>query len=243
MVPLILKSGNLHAIVVLALLISACSRESVFTVDEREIQAEDVVLQSRFAGDPEAKQILIGVHGGPGGSSDYLIGLDTLRGEGFAVVTYDQRGSGSSGKPSGGYALLDHVGDIEAVRKSLGVEQISLFGHSWGGVIVLRYATVHPERVRAIVLMGSGPPAASAVVTAQSLLVQRILSLQEQGLIPRQLPADGQSFVHAILPAYFSDPMFHPPQELRAMSFNQGASDSRGAGQAGASCSDALGRG
>jgi proline-specific peptidase len=220
------KSGVLQAILVLALLVPSCSKQTVFTIEENEIQTDDVVLHSRFAGDPDAKDILIAVHGGPGGSSGYLIGLDTLRGGGFAVVTYDQRGSGRSGTPSGGYALLDHVGDIEAIRRSLGVDQILLFGHSWGGVIALRYATVHPERVRAIVLMGSGPPAASVVFIAQSLLVQKVLSLQEQGLIPRQLPSDGQDFVHAILPAYFSDPVFRPPQELQEMWFNQAVADS-----------------
>jgi proline iminopeptidase len=208
------------------LLASSCAREPQFTVVEKKIEAEDVRLYVRVAGDPDARDLLIGVHGGPGGSSHYLADLDTLQGENFAVVTYDQRGAGRSGKPSGGYALLDYVRDIEAIRKSLGVEQIALFGHSWGGLVALRYATVYPARVRSMILMGSGPPTVSAAGEGQARLVRRVLELQGEGLIRRQLPEYGEGFVHAIFPAYFSDPRFRMPPELQAMTFSPAASES-----------------
>ncbi|MGB2957282.1 MAG: alpha/beta hydrolase [Bacteroidota bacterium] len=208
------------------LLAFSCGRQLQFTVLEKEVETEDVRLYLRVAGDPEARNFLIGVHGGPGGSSHYLVDLDTLRGEDFAVVTYDQRGAGRSGKPSGGYSLMDYVGDLEAVRKTLGVEKIALFGHSWGGLIALRYAAVHPGRVRSMILMGSAPPTAAAVYDGEAGLVQRVLDLQEKGVIPRQLPEDGQTIVRAIFPAFFSDPNFLMPPELQAMTFTPTASES-----------------
>ena len=44
--------------------------------------------------------------------------------------------------------------DIEEVRAWLGYERINIFGLSYGGRAAYVYARVHPERVRAIVLMG-----------------------------------------------------------------------------------------
>jgi len=208
------------------LLAHSCGRQPQFAILEKEVETEDVRLYLRVAGDPDARNLLIGLHGGPGGSSHYLVDLDTLRGEDFAVVTYDQRGAGRSGKPSGGYSLMDYVGDLEAVRKSLGVEKITLFGHSWGGLIALRYATVYPGRVQSMILMGSAPPTAAAVYDGEAGLVQRVLHLQEEGLIPRRLPEDGQAMVRAIFPAFFSDPGFAMPPELQAMTFTPAASES-----------------
>jgi len=223
------KTAVLLLPVAAMLLVASCARQPLFTVVEREVEAEDVRLYLRVAGDPDARNFLIGVHGGPGGSSHYLVDLDTLRGESFAVVTYDQRGAGRSGQPSGGYALLDYVADIEAIRKTLGAGQVDLFGHSWGGLVALRYATVYPERVRSIVLMGSGPPTASAAFDAEARIVQRVLALQEEGLIPRRLPEDGESMIRAIFPVYFSDPRFSIPPELQAMTFSPAASESTNA--------------
>ena len=54
--------------------------------------------------------------------------------------------------------MLSYVADLEAVRKAVGAKRIHLIGHSWGGLVSMRYATVHPETVKSIILMGSGPP-------------------------------------------------------------------------------------
>jgi pimeloyl-ACP methyl ester carboxylesterase len=53
-----------------------------------------------------------------------------------------------------------------------------------------------------------------------------VLELQGEGLIRRQLPEYGEGFVHAIFPAYFSDPRFRMPPELQAMTFSPAASES-----------------
>ena len=61
----------------------------------------------------------------------------------------------------------------------MGVEQVYLFGHSWGGVVALRYATAYPQRVRSIVLMGSDAPSLQAARDAQAYRAQRITALQQ----------------------------------------------------------------
>jgi proline iminopeptidase len=45
------------------------------------------------------------------------------------------------------------VADIERIRRLLGVEKITLIGHSFGGFIAALYATEFPERVEKLVLI------------------------------------------------------------------------------------------
>jgi pimeloyl-ACP methyl ester carboxylesterase len=89
----------------------------------------------------------------------------------------------------------------------------------------MRYATVHPDRVKSVILLGSGPPSADALHAAQANLGQRIAELQQRGHIDLPLPSSSEELISAILPAYFSDPGFEMPEELATMSFDQDVSD------------------
>lgn len=63
-----------------------------------------------------------------------------------------------------GGPLLDHlkttdtVHDMESLRKALGVEQINFYGFSYGTYLGQVYATLHPQRVRRMVLDGNVDP-------------------------------------------------------------------------------------
>lgn len=85
----------------------------------------------------------------------------------------------------------------------------------------LRYATVYPDRVRSLILMGSGPPTQKAAQAGQARLAQRLASLQKRGIVPESLPNDLASLLEAILPAYFSDPEFEIPKKIRESHFSQ----------------------
>ena len=117
---------------------------------ELMVPAEDVTLYVRIAGDPQAENILLAVHGGPGNSSDYMISLEQLQSEELTVVTYDQRGTGRSSEPSEGYSLLKYVEDLEAVRKALDAEKVHILGHSWGGIVTMRYATIYSQKIKSL---------------------------------------------------------------------------------------------
>jgi proline iminopeptidase len=220
----VLKTVSLGCMVVLVSL-SACGTPSEPEIAETYVQAGDVTLHVRIAGNTGAENVLIGIHGGPGNSSDYMASLEELQNEEISVVTYDQRGAGQSSEPSEGFGLLNYVEDLEAVRKASGSEKVHLFGHSWGGIVAMRYATIHPDQVKSIILMGSGPPSADAVRAAQAKLGQRIAELQQRGYIDDPLPSTSEELIPALLPAYFSDPGFEMPDELANMSFDQQVSD------------------
>lgn len=190
---------------------------------EMKVSNDDVTLYAKIAGDPASGNVLVAISGGPGLSSDYMFSLEQLASPDLAVVTYDPRGTGRSTAPAddpANYHLDKYVADLEAVRQALGSDTVHLLGHSWGGLVAMYYATVHPERVNSMVLVSSGPPNVRALTAGQFRLQDRIGKLAAQDLIPRELPQSDAKSAQAILPAYFSDPSFEPPAEITATRFN-----------------------
>lgn len=76
-----------------------------------------------------------------------------LLAERHRVIRYDQRGFGRSPRPDGPYSLVD---DLVGVLDAAGVDRAALAGASRGGNIALATTVDHPERVAALILLGSG---------------------------------------------------------------------------------------
>lgn len=197
--------------------LTACAEETPtrLSVEELSVPAADVTLHVRIAGNPQADAVLLAVNMGPGFSSHYMASLEQLAGEALAVVTYDQRGTGRSTKPAGGYGLRKYVADLEAVRQAVGAERVHLLGHCWGGLVAVRYATLHPQRVRSLVLWGGAWPSSDIVATGQQNLARRQAALQQEGIIPARPTAFEQ-----ILPVFLSDPGFELPDEFRQAQYD-----------------------
>ena len=70
-------------------------------------------------------------------------------------IRYDQRGCGLSDRTLAGLSLDHFVGDLETVVDQLGLKRFPLIGMSQGGAVAMRYASRHPERVSALVLVGA----------------------------------------------------------------------------------------
>ena len=209
-------------ICIVAATLSACGAVGPLP-PELEVSSEDVTLYARIAGDPRAGNVLIAISGGPGLSSDYMTSLKQLGDPEFAVVTYDSRGTGRSTAPAGGmegYELSRYASDLDAVREAVGADRAHLLGHSWGGLVAMYYAAQHPQRVSSIVLVSSGPPTIKASNAGQRRLQERIGKLMAEGYISQDLPGDGAEAAQAIMPAYFSDPGFKAPAEIKETEFN-----------------------
>ncbi|MGK0499373.1 MAG: proline iminopeptidase [Oceanicoccus sp.] len=106
------------------------------------------------SGDPEGIPVLF-VHGGPGAGCDKN-SRRFFDPERYRIIAYDQRGAGRSTP----HASLENnnsqalIADIEAIREFLGIEQLLLFGGSWGSTLSLLYAQAYPSRVMALILRG-----------------------------------------------------------------------------------------
>jgi pimeloyl-ACP methyl ester carboxylesterase len=68
--------------------------------------------------------------------------------------------------------------------------------------------------------MGSGPPSRNDAQAGQARLNKRIVSLQEKGIISTDRPESMNKLIELILPAYFSDPEFPVPADLKNTDFN-----------------------
>jgi pimeloyl-ACP methyl ester carboxylesterase len=103
--------------------------------------------------------------------------LAPVESAGFRVVAFDNRGFGSSEKPSRGYSNADYVHLLIAFMDSLHLPDAVLVGHSMGGAIAAECAITHPGRVRGLVLIDA------AGVGIQQPMVLRLIGWPGVGRI------------------------------------------------------------
>jgi proline iminopeptidase len=131
------------------------------------------------------------------------------------LIYYDQRGGGRSPVPREvPVGWEEQVEDLEALRKVWGLEQLSLAGYSWGGLLALLYATRHPERVARLALVSHAPVWRAARAEFEAIFAERNLDpalqeerrrLRESGLRERDPEAYRQRLFELSVTAYFCD--------------------------------------
>jgi len=128
---------------------------SVDPFDQRVIDMGDGHrIYVEQCGNPQGVPVLV-LHGGPGGGCSPAMRryFDPAV---YRVVLFDQRGCGRS-RPHASVVnntTWHLVGDIEAIRETLGIGAFIAFGGSWGATLALIYAITHPSRVTNLVLRG-----------------------------------------------------------------------------------------
>lgn len=74
------------------------------------------------------------------------------------AIALDLPGCGLSSKPPGPYPLDFFARAIEAFRRALGLDRLTLVGHSMGGAVAAAYALAYPPRVERLALVGAVVP-------------------------------------------------------------------------------------
>jgi pimeloyl-ACP methyl ester carboxylesterase len=107
----------------------------------------------------EGKPALVLVHGGLDHARNWDWVARAFRDD-FHVYALDLRGHGNSEwSPGAMYTIAEHVLDLSALIDIIGRSPIYLIGHSLGGMIVLHYSGIYPDRVRKVVAIeGVGFP-------------------------------------------------------------------------------------
>ena len=177
------------------------------------VRVRGVDIYIRRVGTGPATVVL---HGGPGASHDYLLpGFDTLARD-RELIYYDQRGGGRSSVardiPVG---WREQVADLEALRNLWSMEQLTLAGYSWGGLLALLYALEYPGRVARLALVSPAPSWRAAREEFEQTFSRRNLDrvfqeerkrLRESGLRERDPEAFQQRIFELSVAAYFFDP-------------------------------------
>src|SRR6185503_8270987 len=74
-----------------------------------------------------------------------------------SITAFDNRGTGRSDKPAGPYSIEMLADDVAALMRFLKLDTAHVLGHSMGGYIAQTFALRHPERLRSLILVGTGP--------------------------------------------------------------------------------------
>ncbi|KAI0667417.1 proline-specific peptidase, partial [Trametes maxima] len=128
-----------------------------------------------------SRRPLVVLHGGPGVTHNYLLPIAALAEKySVPVVFYDQIGNGKSTH------LPDKMGDgsfwtedlflaqLNGLLEHLGIQDdFDLLGHSWGGMLIARYATSHPPGLKHLVLADT-PASMHLWVAAANVLRSRL---------------------------------------------------------------------
>lgn len=75
---------------------------------------------------------------------------------GHRVVAIDQRGHGLSGKPDHGYGFDEVTADLHVLIETLSLDRPLLVGQSWGGNVILDYASRWPRTLSGLALVDGG---------------------------------------------------------------------------------------
>lgn len=100
---------------------------------------------------PNGKTVVL-FHGKNFGGYYWTNVIRALKGAGYRVIVPDQIGFGKSSKPLIHYSFHLLATQNKKLLDSLGVEKVTVLGHSMGGMLATRFALMYPNRVKQLIL-------------------------------------------------------------------------------------------
>jgi len=120
--------------------------------ESRFYQSHGLRLHYSDWGNADAPLMLL-VHGGRDHGRSWDLIARSLQPH-FHVLAPDLRGHGDSDWTRGGsYALTEYVYDLSRLVRSAQAQQVTIVGHSMGGMVGLIYAGTFPQQVSALVVL------------------------------------------------------------------------------------------
>ncbi len=101
----------------------------------------------------------------------------------YTVVAPDLLGHGQSDKPRADYTLGGYANGMRDLLTVLGIDKVTVIGHSFGGGVAMQFAYQYPERTERLMLVASGglgpevTPAIRAISTPGFHQVMSVLTL------------------------------------------------------------------
>jgi len=74
----------------------------------------------------------------------------------FTVIAPDMLGHGESDKPDADYSLGGYANGMRDLMTILGIDKVTVVGHSFGGGVAMQFAYQFPERTERVILVSTG---------------------------------------------------------------------------------------
>jgi haloalkane dehalogenase len=125
--------------------------QSLYPFHTRSVPVSGGAMSFAEEGPAGAPPLLL-LHGNPGWSFTFRKLIPQLAGR-YRVIAPDMVGFGLSDKPAdpGYHTLGRHIENLTALVERLGLRNLTLVVHDWGGPVGFGYAGAHPENVARIV--------------------------------------------------------------------------------------------
>lgn len=101
----------------------------------------------------------------------------------YTVIAPDLLGHGESDKPRADYSVGGYANGMRDLLTVLGIDRVSVVGHSFGGGVAMQFAYQFPERTERLILVASGglgpevTPAIRAITTPGFQQAMGVLTL------------------------------------------------------------------
>jgi pimeloyl-ACP methyl ester carboxylesterase len=125
---------------------------------------------------------LLLLHGLGCDHSTWLPVIDALA-KRYTVIAPDLLGHGQSAKPRADYSLGGYANGMRDLLTILGIDKVTVIGHSFGGGVAMQFAYQFPERTERMILVASGglgpevSPGIRAITTPGFHQVMGVLTL------------------------------------------------------------------
>jgi proline iminopeptidase len=149
---------------------------------------------------------IIFLAGGPGLNPNYLEAVWENVSADYRTIILHQRGTGKSiiqSVDSTSMSMDNYINDIEALRKHLKLEKITIAGHSWGGMLAMEYASKLPNRAEKLILLAPGGPTSKFLSYFSDNINMRLYDSDRKAKVIQD--SINQSALIAIYPGYFYD--------------------------------------
>jgi pimeloyl-ACP methyl ester carboxylesterase len=103
-------------------------------------------------GEANGRSVLL-LHGRNFPASYWQGAIEALTAGGYRVIAPDQIGFNKSSKPAFDLHFDQLAANTAALLDALNIDQVSIVGHSMGGMLSVRFARAYPERVDKLVLV------------------------------------------------------------------------------------------
>lgn len=110
--------------------------------------------------------------------------------------------------------LQGFVDDIELLKMGLNLKDITVLGHSWGGLLAMHYAIKYPGHLNALILSSPIPASSEEWQQEENELAQRVTpedgTLRSQIFQSGEMQADPSSAIRKLMLLSFKTQFYNP---------------------------------